>query len=229
MQLGSEEARVLGCLVEKQLTTPQQYPLTLNALLAACNQASNREPVVDYDEAAVETALGGLKDRALVRFVLPSHGRSVVRYRQVLDEALGLDPRRLGLLAVLLLRGPQTAGELRVRTERMVDFADPAEVERELEAMAAHDEALVRRVDRRAGQKEDRFAEQLTATGTAGEASGPSGPAPQAVSAPVPGPAAPAVAPVAAIEDLQAEMAAIRSAVGELRAALEALRSSLGG
>jgi hypothetical protein len=230
MRVGVAEGRVLGSLVEKQLTTPQQYPLTLNALVAACNQASNRDPVVDYDESVVESALEALKERELVRFVLPSHGRSVVRYRHVLDETLGLDPARLALLAVLLLRGPQTPGELRARTERMAQSEGTDAVERELAALEAHDEGLVARVGRRPGQKEDRFAEQLT-----GGANAPSGDpvraaevdgvevadrAPVGLSAPV----APAV-----LEQLRAEMAEISSSVDELRAALDALRSSLGG
>src|SRR6202167_2782713 len=133
MQLSPECARVLGALVEKGLATPQQYPLTINALQSACNQTSNREPVVSYDETTVLAALHELKDQRLVRFVLPSHGRSVVRYRHVLDEALGLDPRPCAILAVLLLRGAQTTGELRIRTERMTRFDGLHGVEHELD------------------------------------------------------------------------------------------------
>ena len=110
--LSAEGARVLGSLVEKELTTPQQYPLTITSLVAACNQASNRDPVVDYGEGTVMSALDELKAQRLVRFVLPSHGRTAVRYRQVLDEKLGLDERQLALVAVLLLRGSQPAGFL---------------------------------------------------------------------------------------------------------------------
>lgn len=219
VELGVEEGRVLGCLVEKQLTTPQQYPLSLSALLAACNQTSNRDPVVAYDVTVVEAALGALKDRGLVRFVLPSHGRSVVRYRHVLDEALGLDPGRLALLAALLLRGPQTAGELRARTERMVDLSDTAAVEHELSAMTTAEGALVRRLDRRPGQKEERWAEQLTAGGGSPEA----GPVPETDQA------RPVGAPAGPLDQLRAQMAEIRSEVEELRAAVEALRSALGG
>src|SRR5580698_6599380 len=108
MELSAEAARVIGSLVEKQLTTPDQYPLTLKALVAACNQASNRDPVVTYDEHQVMATLNGLKEQRLVRFVLPSHGRSAVRYRHVIDETLALDQRQSALFAVLLLRGPQT-------------------------------------------------------------------------------------------------------------------------
>src|SRR6201999_3370601 len=103
--------RVIGCLIEKQLTTPQQYPLSLNALVLGCNQASNRDPVVHYEEGTVETALGTLKDEGLVRFVHPARSRSVLRYRQVLDEQAGLDAQALALMGVLLLRGPQSLGE----------------------------------------------------------------------------------------------------------------------
>ncbi len=161
MQLNAQCARVLGSLVEKGLATPQQYPLTINALVAACNQTSNREPVVSYDEVTVQSALDDLKDLRLVRFVLPSHGRSVVRYRQVLDEALGLDDRQIAILAVLMLRGAQTVGELRTRTERMARFEGLVEVEHELELLGSRDEPLVTNVGRRPGQKEERWASPL--------------------------------------------------------------------
>src|SRR5262245_16688550 len=129
MALTPEQGRVIGTLIEKQLTTPQQYPLTLNALVLGCNQSSNREPVVRYDERTVEGGLATLKDEGLVRFVHPSHGRSVIRYRQVLDEKVGLDDQGLALVGVLLLRGPQTLGEMRTRTDRMADFDGMSSVE----------------------------------------------------------------------------------------------------
>ena len=113
MRLDFVERRILGSLIEKQVTTPQQYPLSLNALVLACNQVSNRDPVTSFDEPTVEVSLATLKEEGLVRYVLPSHGRSVVRYRQVLDERLALDDRQMALVGVLLLRGPQTVGELR--------------------------------------------------------------------------------------------------------------------
>src|SRR5580693_1760464 len=156
MQLSPECARVLGALVEKGLATPQQYPLTINTLQSACNQTSNREPVVSYDETTVLAALHELKDQKLVRFVLPSHGRSVVRYRQVLNETLGLDDRQCAILAVLLLRGPQTIGELRIRTERMARFDGLDEVQHELDLLGGRDEHLAGNVGRRPGQKEER-------------------------------------------------------------------------
>lgn len=163
MDLNPVEARVIGSLAEKQLTTPQQYPLTLNALVVACNQTSNRDPVVVYDDGIVETALTSLKDAGLLRFVHPGHGRSATRYRQVLDERFGLDARGLSLLAVLLLRGPQTVGELRARTERMADFGSLDEVGAELEGMTGGADPLVSRLPRRPGQKEERWAQQLSA------------------------------------------------------------------
>ena len=163
MQLSPECARVLGSLVEKGLATPQQYPLTINALQSACNQTSNREPVVSYDETTVLAALDELKDQKLVRFVLPSHGRSVVRYRQVLDETLGLDARQCAILAVLLLRGPQTVGELRIRTERMAQFDSLDEMEHELDLLGSREEPLAHNVGRRPGQKEERWATPLVA------------------------------------------------------------------
>ena len=153
--------RVLGCLIEKQLTTPQQYPLTANALTLACNQATNRDPVVTLDEETVLAAIDELRGMRLVRVVLPSHGRSVNRYRHVVDEIYSLDVRGNPLLAVLLLRGPQTVGELRARTERMVDFPTVDVVQDQLEALAAHPDGLVRLLPRRPGQKEDRWQQTL--------------------------------------------------------------------
>src|SRR5271155_3942893 len=174
MQLSPECARVLGSLVEKGLATPQQYPLTINALQSACNQTSNREPVVSYDETTVLHALNELKDQKLVRFVLPSHGRSVVRYRQVLDETLGLDTPQCAILAVLLLRGPQTVGELRIRTDRMAKFDSLDEIEHQLEFLGSRDEPLAHNVGRRPGQKEERWATPLVAaTVTAAPAAHP--------------------------------------------------------
>jgi uncharacterized protein YceH (UPF0502 family) len=161
MELGAEELRVVGSLIEKELTTPQQYPLTLNALVAACNQTSNRFPVVTYDERTVEAAVLGLKDQGVTRIVHPSHGRSATRYRQVLHEVLHLERPELAFLGVMMLRGPQTLNELRTRTERMVEFADMAELERTLDGLAAREEPLVLRILRQPGQREDRYAHLL--------------------------------------------------------------------
>lgn len=152
---------MIGCLVEKQLTTPQQYPLTLNALVSACNQSSNRDPVVSFDDQLVQRALRRLKDDGLIRFAYPSHGRSVIRYAHNLGELLALDERRLAVLAVLLLRGPQTSGELRARTDRMAAFDGIGAVEAELHAMSGGAEPLVAQLPRRPGQKEERWAQLL--------------------------------------------------------------------
>jgi uncharacterized protein len=217
MELSPEGARVLGSLVEKALTTPQQYPLTINALQSACNQTSNREPVVTYDDTTVLAALDALKDQKLVRFVLPSHGRSVVRYRQVLSEALGLDAPQCAILGVLLLRGPQTVGELRIRTERMARFESLDEVEHELELLCSREDPLVHNVGRLPGQKEERWATTLCAA-----------PAP-------PAPAVPGSDEVARTtgrpvpDGLGAELAELRSEVAALRAEIQELRASLGG
>ncbi len=162
MRIGPVEGRIIGSLIEKQLATPAQYPLTLNSLLSACNQSSNRDPVVSYDERTLDAALVSLKEAGLVRFVHPSHGRSVIRYRQVLDEKLGLDELRLALVGVLLLRGPQTVGELRARTERMARFDGIAAVEADLEALTRGSDPLVLRLPRRPGQKEERWVQLLS-------------------------------------------------------------------
>jgi uncharacterized protein YceH (UPF0502 family) len=231
MRLSEEGARVIGSLVEKELTTPQQYPLTLKALVAACNQASNREPVVDYDEHTVMQVLNQLKEQRLIRFVLPSHGRTAVRYRHILDEALALDHRQCALVAVLLLRGPQTIGELRLRTDRMAEFDGLDEVERELVFLASLEEPLALKLARRPGQKEERWSCPIVAS-PMGEtpAEGLVGSATDERSAsgsddrwgdPLPPPAA-------RPDDLRAEVDALRSEVSELRRDLNALRESLG-
>src|SRR5580693_6867141 len=184
MLLTAQEARVLGSLVEKELTTPDQYPLTVKSLLAACNQASNRDPVVDYDEGTVMAALDSLKAEKLIRFVLPSHGRTAVRYRHVLDEALGLDTRQCALLAVLLLRGPQTLGELRARTERMAVFDGLDEIEHQLQFLSKVAEPLAINLGRRPGQKEERWATPLVAAAPAPTAPAPTASAPSVTMAP---------------------------------------------
>jgi hypothetical protein len=131
------EVRVLGALLEKDLTTPEYYPLTLNALQNACNQKSSREPTVNYDETTVEQGLELLRQKQLVLKVTGA-GHRVEKYAHRLGETLNLGRRELALLCVLMLRGPQTVGELRGRTERMHPFEDMEEVERVLEALAAH-------------------------------------------------------------------------------------------
>ncbi len=217
MELTAEEGRVLGCLVEKQLTTPQQYPLTESALLAACNQTTSRDPVVSYDTATVRLAVRSLRERGLLRTVHRTGERSD-KHQHQLDGALGLSPAQAALLAVLLLRGPQTLAELRVRTERMHPFDGVDEVEEALAPLAARDEPLVARLDRQPGRKEGRYTQVLVDAGpvTAGGPSVPADPAGAGTALPD-GPAADDVA------DLAAEVALLRAEVVELRARLDAL------
>ncbi|HEY5023721.1 MAG TPA: DUF480 domain-containing protein [Acidimicrobiales bacterium] len=230
MDLSAAEIRVLGSLVEKQLTTPQQYPLTLNALTLACSQSSNRDPVVDYDEATTESAVTSVKSRGLVRFVHPSHGRSALRYAHTLDEALGLETRPLALLAVLMLRGPQTLGELRTRTERMVQFSDLHEVQAEIDALATRTEPVVLRLPRGPGQKEDRYGQLLGVSARATPSDRrPEAPAVAPEVGPIPaGVAGPRVAAPDEVTALRAELAELRGEVAALHRALDDLREQLG-
>lgn len=161
LELTAPQARVLGCLIEKQLTTPDAYPLTLKALTAACNQTTNRDPVVQYDPQLVETTTLALKGKGLARVVHPGSGERATRYRQVADEALGLDPAERALLCVLLVRGSQTVVELRTRCERLHPFASPADVEAVLERMTSGERPLVAKVERQPGQKEHRWIQLL--------------------------------------------------------------------
>ena len=220
MLLSQEEGRVIGSLIEKQLTTPQQYPLSLNALVLACNQSSNRDPVVEFDERTVHDAVASLKTAGLVSFVYPSHGRSVTRYQQLLGEHLAITEQQLALLGVLLLRGPQTAGELRSRTERMCEFDSIAQVEAKLERLGGLPEPLVARLSRRPGQKEERWVQLLT-DGSLALASEP---------------VADVVEASSSTTDLVSEVAELRTEVVELHARvavlhdeLEALRRDLYG
>lgn len=160
-QLNPVEQRVLGCLLEKELTVPASYPLTLNALRTACNQASSREPVVDYDERTVQDGMRGLKDHGLAGATWADHGRRTIKYAQVAVEALALAPAERAVLTVLLLRGPQAPGELKTRADRLHGFADRAEVEATLREMAAREAGLVVEVPLRAGQQDARWAHLL--------------------------------------------------------------------
>lgn len=153
------EGRVLGCLLEKERTVPDQYPLTINALVAACNQSTSREPVMHLDEHEVDAALVSLKGQGLARLVHPSHGRSVTRYRQVADESWGLDSAAAAVIAVLILRGPQTVAELRTRTERLYGFESPEAVEDVLRQLELAER--VHLIERQPGQKEARWQQLL--------------------------------------------------------------------
>jgi uncharacterized protein YceH (UPF0502 family) len=167
-ELDPEEQRVLGALMEKQVTVPATYPLTLNALRTACNQSNSRDPVTDYDEQAVERTGRRLKDRGLLRIVWSDTGRRTLKYHQVLDEVLDLAEDERALLTVLLLRGPQAPGELRTRTERLHAFADRSAVEATLERMA--ERGLVRELPRRPGDRDSRWVHLLGALSSAAPA-----------------------------------------------------------
>jgi uncharacterized protein len=167
------ELRVLGCLIEKQRTTPDQYPLSLNALRLACNQSTNRDPVVDYDEATIRTALESLGRRGWTRLASGAGSRAI-KYRHLFDEALGLDDRELAVLTVLMLRGPQTLGELKQRTERLHRFGSTADVAETLEQLAQRELAV--RQPRRPGER--RYAQLIGGGGEAEPSAGPAAPAP---------------------------------------------------
>jgi uncharacterized protein len=160
LELTAEQVRVLGCLVEKALTTPEQYPLTTNALVLACNQKSNRDPVVDYSERTVDQAMLGLRELGLARTV--TGGGRTNKHRHIVGEALGLDAGEVAVLSVLMLRGAQTIGELRTRTERSHGFGSLDEVEAALASLAARPEPLAVQLDRLPGHKEARWAHLLS-------------------------------------------------------------------
>ena len=170
--LNDVETRVLGSLVEKQVTTPEYYPLTLNALMLACNQKNKRTPVTSYDEATVAQALESLREKNLAYVFYGSTSR-VPKYKHVLPEVMHLSPPELALLCVLLLRGPQTTGELATRAFRMHEFSGLEEVEATLNGLIAREpDALVTRLPRQPGQKEIRFAHLLSGTPSVEAATG---------------------------------------------------------
>lgn len=196
MDLSATETRVLGCLLEKQLTTPDMYPLTLNGLRLACNQSTNRDPVVQYDDAVVRDALHRLERRGFVRLA-SGRGSRAPKYRHLLAEALPLSGDEHAILCVLLLRGAQTPGELKQRAERMHVFADLEAVHDTLARLSARE--LVTRLERRPGQKEDRYAQLLEDRDSPAESNG----------------AVHASASVAArIAELERELAALRNELG---------------
>src|SRR5579884_1333167 len=159
--LTPEEARVLGALLEKEAATPEYYPLTVNSLRTACNQTTSRHPVVSYDDTEVTAALTSLREKGLIRVVYSPSNRAP-KYRHVLDEVMGLDARQRAVVCLLLLRGPQTVGELRTRSDRLAEFESLEQVEEALESLAGRPDPLVTRLARGAGQKESRYAQLLT-------------------------------------------------------------------
>ncbi len=221
-QLTAPEQRVLGCLIEKRWTTPDQYPLSLNTLRLACNQSTNRDPVTRYDEATVRDAAQRLSHYGLARLA-SGHSSRAVKYRHLAEEALGLGREQLAVLAVLLLRGSQTPGELKQRTERMAPLATLADIERVLAQLG--ERGCAQRLARRPGQKEDRFVHLLgSEDGSDGAGAGHGGGG-QADGFDTPLPS-PDTSPSAAMLDgrLEVRVLALESEVERLRAELDQLR-----
>ncbi len=209
LDLDSVEVRVLGCLIEKQRTTPDAYPLSLNALRLACNQSTNRDPVVAYDEEQIRGALHRLGRRRFTRLT-SGHSSRAAKYRHLLDEALGIDAAEQAVLAVLLLRGDQTPGELKQRTERMQPFASLEDLQDLLTGMI--DRGLVAQLARRPGQKEERFRHRLSEDLDEDEAA----------------PVAPAAVVVPPPPRRDERLDKLEREVAELREELAALRAELG-
>ncbi len=209
MDLDAAEVRVLGCLIEKQRTTPDAYPLSLNALRLACNQSTNRDPVVAYDEEQIRGALHRLGRRRFTRLT-SGHSSRAAKYRHLLDEALGIDAAEQAVLAVLLLRGDQTPGELKQRTERMQPFASLEDLQDLLTGMI--DRELVAQLARRPGQKEERFRHRLSEDLDEDEAA----------------PVAPAAVVVPPPPRRDERLDKLEREVAELREELAALRAELG-
>jgi uncharacterized protein len=205
------ETRILGSLVEKQLTTPEYYPLTLNALVAACNQKSNREPVVSYDDKTVSDALERLRDRNLVYVFYGSTSR-VPKYKHMLPSVYELEPPAVAVMCVMMLRGPQTLGELRGRTDRLYEFSGLGEVQETLEGLIRRDDPLVVKLERQAGQKEARFAHLLN-----GDIDVSSLPPPRSS-------ASPTSADPGRLEQLEAEVKELRSEMESLKATFDEFR-----
>ncbi len=161
IELDPTEQRLIGSLLEKERTVPDTYPMTLNGLRTACNQSSGRDPILHLSDLEVQSALDRLRSAGLTRVLHPSHGARQPKFRQVLDEVLALDPGQRAVLTLLLLRGPQTPGELRARSDRLHGFDSLAEVQAALEGLAARPDPLVRELERRPGQKEQRWVHLL--------------------------------------------------------------------
>lgn len=215
--LSPTETRVLGALLEKERLTPDQYPLSLNALLLACNQSTSREPVMALDEKELEAALENLRFEHKLATVFHGAGSRVQKYRHNLLDIFQLTPPQVALLCALLLRGPQTAAELRARTERLTDpsFATAADAEAALETLAAGPEPLVRRLPARPGQKERRYVQLLSGEPTVESGSF----SPSAEFAPARAPATPS-----RLETLEGEVAALRAELGALKEEFAAFR-----
>ena len=213
MEPDAVEIRVLGCLIEKQRTTPDVYPLTLNSLRLACNQSTNRDPVVDYDENTIRSAIERLVQRKWATLASWSNRRSM-KYRHTLDGALGLDDAEIAVLDVLMLRGPQTPGELKTRTERLHSFDGGGELGGTLSRLIERN--LVERLERRPGQREERYRHLLGEEQEEAEV-----PFEERLEEPSPPPAHSAPPEEDRIERIERQLA-------ELRAEVQALRDELG-
>ncbi len=208
------ETRILGCLLEKERVTPESYPLSLHALTAACNQSTNREPVTGYDERTVEEGVNALREKKLASVVFGA-GSRVQKYRHLLLNHFTLEPPEIALLCLLLLRGPQTPGELRTRTERLFHFASLEALQSRLDDLAIDAAPLVCLLDARPGQKERRYAQLLSAEGTYAEPFTDALPSPRASTS------NPNEARFLALEN---ETASLRAELAELREAFAAFR-----
>jgi hypothetical protein len=229
--LTEPEQRVLGCLIEKRFTTPDQYPLTLNALRLACNQATNRDPVVAYDEETVNAAAQRLTRYGLVRLA-SGHSSRATKYRHLAEEALGLGREEIALLAVLLLRGPQTPGELKSRSDRLVGFASLEALEEVLAQLVTR--GYVQALPRRPGQKEERYVHTLGSSTdsvallperapTPSAAASASAAVPSLAPRPQPSAAAPSAAAPSATRELEARLERLEARVAQIAGLLEEL------
>ncbi len=217
--LTPEQCRVLGCLIEKEKATPQNYPLTLNSLRLACNQSTNRSPVVDYDEATVDAVLLLLRQQGLIRNVYSPSNRAT-KYRHVLAEVWHLDAPSEAVIGVLLLRGAQTVGEVKGRTERLAHLPTLDDTEAVLMRLADRDDPLVLRLDRQPGQKDERWVHLLGSEEHAAALG-------SVVALGTGVPSATAASP-GRLDALEAEVAALRAELDDLRAELATFRAEFG-
>ncbi len=210
-KLTANEVRILASLVEKQLTTPEYYPLTLNALTAACNQKSNRDPVMSLGDTEIQAAIDSLRDQSLV-YLYYGTGTRTVKYKHMLPGVFELEPAGVAVMAVLMLRGPQTIGEIRERSGRMHEFGDLNEVQETLDDLSGRDEPLLVRLERQPGQKEARYAHLLS-----GEI--------DVSSLPTPGEKrSSGTADNSRVEALETEVAALKNELAEFKATFDEFR-----
>lgn len=212
--LSPEETRVLGCLIEKSRTTPDDYPLTGNALMRACNQSTSRDPIVNYDQRTIDATVLALKTAGLLRFVHNTSGRNITRYRHVVDERLGLDDAETAIFGLLMLRGAQTVSELKTRAERLHPFRSLEDVESVLRSLTVRPEPFAVLLERQPGQKEQRwthvlYGEPLLPSAASSVSSGGSG-----------GGGGGGSAAAARIADLEAQVAALTASLNEVRTEL---------